>query len=368
MRLSDREWRPFELQRLFTRIESVKGKTTNDLIDGEGAPYIAASKVNNGYSGTYSITHHKEWLSEGNCIVFVLLGDGAAGWAHYEPMPFIGMNGKIACGYIDGQLNKFNGLFIAQCLRGNKKKYSHGHSWTGRRLLKTNVMLPVDSQGNPDYAFMEAYVRELMKRKLEQYQTYLEKRLAELENDNIVDIGGGGSLGEREWRPFYIGELFEVSRPVARTKAELPDGKIPFVASGSINNGVLRCCNVNSDERVVDRHCITVSPVDGSSFYHEYDFLGRGGAGSSILLLRNKQISKYACHFITVSLKLTCSCKYTYGHMGNQVSIKREQIMLPVDETGTPDFDYMERYGRALMKNKYESYLRYYARLKSQLY
>lgn len=173
--LKEKEWHPFILEKLFTRIESVKGKTTQTLINGEGAPYIAASKENNGYSNMFSLDKNKDIISRGNCIVFIMLGDGAAGWANYEPMNFIGMSGKISCGYIDEKLNKFNGLFIANCLRSNKKVFSHGHSWTGNRLQKTRVMLPINKNNLPDFDYMEQYIKNLMFKKYNQYLTYINK-------------------------------------------------------------------------------------------------------------------------------------------------------------------------------------------------
>ena len=42
-------------------------------------------------------------------------------------------------------------------------------------------------------------------------------------------------------------------------------------------------------------------------------------------------------------IRQTCS-KYCYGKMGNQESIKREKIMLPIDEHGNPDYSFMEQY------------------------
>jgi len=170
MKLSDKKWRPFLIGELFTRIVSTKGKTTAGLEEGEDVPYIAASRENNGYARMCGVKEHPEWVSEGNCIVFVQLGDGAAGIAHYEPFNFIGMSGKTSCGYIDGKLNRYNGIFIAKALSANKAIYSHGHSWTGRRLLSSKVLLPATEAGEPDYQFMEDYIREMMRKK---YQSYL---------------------------------------------------------------------------------------------------------------------------------------------------------------------------------------------------
>lgn len=163
-------------------------------------------------------------------------------------------------------------------------------------------------------------------------------------------------LSEKEWGEFYIGDLFSVSRPKARNKDDYIYGDVPFVASGAVNNGVMKCCKGKENEVLDAGNCLTVSPVDGSTFYQPMDFLGRGGAGSSILMLRSDSIQPDFGQFIARAVQQTCS-KYSYGHMGNKDSINRERVMLPVDDKGKPDYAYMTLYstevrGRMLMKYK----------------
>ena len=45
--------------------------------------------------------------------------------------------------------------------------------------------------------------------------------------------------------------------------------------------------------------------------------------------------------------------------MGNQDSIKRERILLPITDDGNPDYDYMEQYIKVIMFGKYKKYLEY---------
>lgn len=151
------------------------------------------------------------------------------------------------------------------------------------------------------------------------------------------------NLNDREWKETFIGSLFTVKRPRARSEKQYKDGPIPFVASGNINNGVVKCCTPQSGEQPDKGNCITVSPVDGSAFYQESDFLGRGGAGSSVILLYSEKMNRHSGLFISRMIRQTCS-KYCYGKMGNQESIKREKILLPTDENGEPDYDFMEQY------------------------
>ena len=153
-------------------------------------------------------------------------------------------------------------------------------------------------------------------------------------------------IDTKQWKEFVIKNLFTVKRPSARSQANYDDGEVPFVASGNFNNGVLKYLEPKKDEILDAGKCITVSPIDGSSFYQEDDFLGRGGAGSSIILLYNPNLNLYNGYFIATVIRTVCR-KYAYSDMANKDTIGAEKIKLPVDETGNPDFSYMESY----MKN-----------------
>lgn len=153
-------------------------------------------------------------------------------------------------------------------------------------------------------------------------------------------------IDTKEWKEFIIKDIFTVKRPIARSQANYDEGNIPFVASGNFNNGVLKYLNPKKDEILDSGNCITVSPIDGSCFYQENDFLGRGGAGSSIILLYNPKLNLYNGYFIATVIRTVCR-KYAYSDMANKNTIGAEKIKLPVDKTGNPDFLYMESY----MKN-----------------
>ncbi|MBQ4105862.1 MAG: restriction endonuclease subunit S [Clostridia bacterium] len=153
-------------------------------------------------------------------------------------------------------------------------------------------------------------------------------------------------IDTKQWKEFVIKDLFTVKRPSARSQANYEDGDVPFVASGNFNNGVLKYLQPKENEILDSGNCITVSPIDGSSFYQEDDFLGRGGAGSSIILLYNPNLNLYNGYFIATVIRTVCR-KYAYSDMANKDTIGAEKIKLPVDKAGNPDFSYMESY----MKN-----------------
>lgn len=151
------------------------------------------------------------------------------------------------------------------------------------------------------------------------------------------------------WQGFRIGCLFEISRPATRSQAKYEDGNVPFVASGNFNNGVTKWCIPKEGEVLDAGNCITVSPLDGSAFYQATSFLGRGGAGSAILMLRNESLTELSGLFISSVIRRSLT-KYTYSDQLNSKTIEDESIRLPVDASGEPDLAYMDEYMSAVMR------------------
>lgn len=151
-----------------------------------------------------------------------------------------------------------------------------------------------------------------------------------------------------KWKEFCVGDLFSISKPLPRVQTEYEEGNIPFVASGSENNGVQKYCSPLKGETLEKGHCITVSPVDGYAFYQADDFLGRGGAGSSINILRNENLTSTNALFICTIIRRVCS-KYSYTQMCSASKLAAEKILLPITSEGVPDWQYMENYMKNIM-------------------
>ena len=130
------------------------------------------------------------------------------------------------------------------------------------------------------------------------------------------------------WKSFKIGDLFSVSRPISRKQNDYEDGETPFVASGCFNNGVQAMIEPKDADDIDEGQCITISPVDGYAFYQEEDFLGRGGAGSSIIILRNKNLNRYNGQFIASVIRHIFK-SWTYSDMGTADIVSDSYILLP---------------------------------------
>lgn len=319
-RLSEKEWKHFRMPEIFGLIQRGKRLKNADHVPGI-VPYVSSTANNNGVDDYIEATPGTRAF--GDCIS--LANSGSVGTAFYEPFEYVASDHVTAL-KTEG-MSKYVYLFLIATIEKQGSNFNFNREINDARIKNMQIMLPVDDAGEPDYAYMAEYVQQKRAAMLDKYHKYVEARIAEL--GELVEIP---MLDEKEWDEFFIGDLFEVSRPKSRNKDDYDFGNTPFVASGALNNGVMKCCDAKQDEQLDAGNCITVSPVDGSTFYQPMDFLGRGGAGSSILMLRSDWLNLYLGQFIARAVRQTCS-KYTYGHMGNKDSIKRERIMLPIDDS-----------------------------------
>ena len=318
-----------------------KRLTKSDMIVGN-KPFIGATDSNNGVTAFVSNTN----ISEDRNILGVNY-NGSVVESFYHPYLCLFSDDVKRFKLKDISATKYHYLFFKTIILQQKCKYAYGYKFNEQRMQKQIILLPVTNSGTPDYDFMERYIKEREQKLTENYisTTY----------NNLHREKTPLSLEQKKWGTFFVGDLFTVRRPKARSEKQYKFGPIPFIASGNTNNGLTKCCMPKKEEVLDEGNCITISPIDGSAFYQETAFLGRGGAGSSILILYNSSMNKYSGLFIARMLTQTCS-KYSYGKMGNQESIKREKIMLPIDGNDNPDYYFMEQYIKYIsfkLKTKY---------------
>lgn len=58
-------------------------------------------------------------------------------------------------------LNKFIKLFIASVISMDKYKYAYGRQYRQKDFVLHQIKLPVDNKGEPDWAYMEKYIKSL---------------------------------------------------------------------------------------------------------------------------------------------------------------------------------------------------------------
>ena len=344
--LENREWREFKISEVF-ETEKVYGFPLEKYTDGF-FPYISTSGINNGL--IHFVDCNKNEITKNNCISV----DPIKGKTFFHKYSFCGRGFSGASINIlrNEILNSYIGLFYCSTIENTAlNKASYGNLFNGSRLKNGIILLPVTSNGEIDYEFMESYIQKLENAKLDEYKKYAKKRINEILFSQKVE---SVKLEEKNWKVFKIKDLFEsIQRGKRLTKENQIPGTVPYISSSAMNNGV---DNYISNKNKVRRfsNCLSLanSGSVGSCFYEPFEFI----ASDHVTHLKNKDRNKYSYLFEATMLN-RLSEKYNFNREINDDRISTEVIILPATPSGEPDYLFMENYIRKIMLEKYSEYL-----------
>ncbi|MBN1862069.1 MAG: restriction endonuclease subunit S [Dehalococcoidales bacterium] len=150
--LNTNVWKQFTLNEVF---EVKKGKrlTKHEQINGS-TPYISSSSLNNGVDNYIG-----NGFTDENCLTFACYG--SIGEVFYQREKVWVSDNANALYLKDIVLNPFVAMFLTAVLRLEKYRFSYGVTGKKERLEKSTIKLPSDGWGNPDWRFMENYIKSL---------------------------------------------------------------------------------------------------------------------------------------------------------------------------------------------------------------
>ena len=167
------------------------------------------------------------------------------------------------------------------------------------------------------------------------------------------------TLESVEWGEFRIKDLFEIETVKGKPIENYKKGDIPYVSTAATNNAVINF--IEKDKNILtSAFAITVDPIKGTCFFHDYDFVGRGFSGASVNVLRNINLNKHNGMFICSSIEKTSKLKASYGYLFNSNRLKMAVILLPIDSNGNPNWQFMEDYIKHEMKKQFQKVITYY--------
>lgn len=356
MSLNTETWLPFKIGQIF------KTYTGGDLIitdtqEGE-IPIISHTSDNNGIK-TYSaeiegqkLFNHKKTIS---------LADRGTFYAAVQYQDFyIGTRVK-ALEFLDGEHSTEVLIFVATVINHEKFRFCYGRNCTNG-LDELIIYLP--AVGNkPDYLFMKNYICSLninihdipdyfLKDGYKKACWYLdninqeafEKEYAGKKQAQII------KLSDRKWKTFRLASIFKsISNSQSYNVSDLvaaTDGVdyIPYISRTNENNGISMYVQATDYSGIEKANAITIGDTTATIFYQERDFI----TGPHIIVIRADWLNVYTATFIITLLNQE---KYRYPVFGRAFTkdlIKETLLYLPVDEKGTPDFVFMEKYVKSL--------------------
>ena len=217
-------------------------------------------------------------------------------------------------------------------------------------LKGDRVMLPVEDDGEPDIHFMADYSKAKEESMLDRYKAFAEKELLKLEYKEIP------TLDEKEWKEIPLDNLFIVNSGKRLENINKHQGTRPFIGATDNGNGITGFVDNDNDSKDKNVLGINYNGAPCIAFYHPYECIFSDDVKR--LHLKERFDNKYILLFF-VSIFAKQKTKYNYGYKFNAQRMKRQMLMVPIKENGTPDYEYMEQYAKNLMYKKYNQYLSY---------
>lgn len=149
-----KDWKEYSMEELFV-FEKGKRLTKADIIPGN-INFLGAISENNGVRE--KIEADVFWKP--NCITVNY--NGSVGEAFYQAVPFWASDDvNVLYAKEFWEMNKYIAMFLITVIKADKYRFGYGRKWTIEKMKDTRIKLPALSDGQPDFSYMEKYIKSL---------------------------------------------------------------------------------------------------------------------------------------------------------------------------------------------------------------
>ena len=305
--------------------------------------YISSTKTNNGIDNYVtppqkSIKGRKITVYQ-NCLT--LSNSGSVGYLFFHDYEFIASDHVTVIWLRDKKqrLTRNIALFLRPIFETMRYKYKFGREISNTRIKNEKIFLPIDDKGNPDWQYMENYIKNL-----EQTISF-----NPIESNNISKDAG---LDIESWNWFSLSDIFTLQKgqeESAKTEEDF-SGDFNLISATQFDNGVKG--KKSEGKKQFKENLITVSSNGevGEAFYQETPFYATADV-NVLSPLKDNKLNKYSALFIATIIRWE-KFKYAWGRKWGIERMKKSKIKLPavVKEDGSysPDWDFMENYIKSL--------------------
>lgn len=170
--LKTNEWKEFILNDIFELKGGFYNKKPEHSEEGN-VPFLASTESNNGVTEYYCLEDIEQWdkvggedwtlnkkMFDGNSIAVTV--NGSVCNAFYQKDTFTCSHDITVLYLKHHQLNPYIALFLCTVIMQDKYRWSYGRKpHDVKKFGKSYINLPVDENENPDWQFMENYIKSL---------------------------------------------------------------------------------------------------------------------------------------------------------------------------------------------------------------
>ena len=322
------EWKEFFFTDIFKEIKRGKRLTKSNQIEGN-TPYVSSTGINNGVDNF--IGNDEKVRKYANNLS--LANSGSVGSCFYHKYEYIASDHitALTSEYADEYVYKFMSTIISRL----EEKYSFNREINDKRISREKLFLPIDKNGEPHWKYMSNFIKKLEKENIEKtlnhIYIYIYIIAKELENKYL--------LKNVSWKEFFIEDICEIKSGKDIYERDRIEGMTPYITATANNNGIGYF--ISNENATLQEKCISVNRNGsvGYSFYHSYAALFGNDTRKLIPKYSDDHVAKFISFMISSQKE-----KYGYGYKMGTARLKRQKILLPVNEEELIDYNFMKKY------------------------
>ena len=327
------DWKDFVVGELFPNMVKPPVLHTRQVVEtSDGIRYVVRTKFNNGIKCR---VHPVDGVEPSPAGVITWGAENASFF--YQEESFL--SGRDIY-YVDTRKYSANICrFLATCLQTIVFKYPYNFGLFPELLKDERIMLPVDSEGEPNWMYMEEYMQKI----LEEVESSIENLRQTDNRKHEANIS--------EWKEFVIGNLFDIHPTKSYKKINIElfekNGTNPVVVNTGFNNGIGGYASLECTEKAgTITFTDTAAKSTDSFFYQERDFIGYPHVQG--MYAKTHEWTKNEGLFLNSVIKSLLKGQYDFIRKMTRAEMLKLKVKLPavVNDDGTyrPDWDYMDSY------------------------
>ena len=338
-KINIQKWNKFHLydEHMFyidmgNKFDKSKMDTTKNDIN-----FVGRTGINNGINATCSKYNNVEPYESG--LLTLALG-GSVGSCFIQQKPFYTSQNVIVLIPKDN-ISDYAKHFVARVIQKESELHYQAFVKELNAHIKTDFVIPLPTtpNGEPDWEYMESYMKNIMQES--------EKNIEDLQNISELK----GRIQTEKWSNFSCSELFNAKNTGNILARDIEDGsgETPYVTASGINNGVVAYIDASKYD-IIEGHCILIGGKTFTVTYQSDDFVSND-SHNFVIRTNSYNISDFSYKYLVTVIRSYFGQKYSWNDAVTKDKFFSENIPLPANSNGEPDWEYMENYMKNIMQD-----------------
>ena len=372
----EKKYKEFRIGELFSSLTGDTDLKKEDLTP-EGIPLITSGLENSGVAG---LTNKKAKIIPKNTITVDMFGNVYYRDFQYKLVTHARVFALIP---LFEEINEKIGLYFVASLKYLSKLFNYNNMCSFAKIKGETISLPLvdGSSDQIDFEYMAERISELEAERISELEAFLvatglnDYELTEDDRQILTAALGGQAESqnltsldsclkwERKYKQFRVGDLFDIhptkAYKLSNDNIFSPNGSTPVASNSSTSNGIGGYSMLDPTEsgNIITFSDTTTGP--DTIFYQGHSFIGYPHVQGLYPHAYKEYWSQKSMIYVIAAIQKASGDGWSYANKYTRKFVSDLRIILPITASGSPDFEYMERYIKAIEKTVIADVVKY---------